>query len=154
MQYNLTILGLDISSTHIGLVLLAGDARLDRLTWRLSGRDIAERCLLARDCVAAYLDQQADVDIVAIEAPVARYANALIPQARVSGAVLAVVAARGLLWVEVSPAEAKQALTGKGNATKGEMIAVSGLSDEHQADALGLAMAAQKIRVTKEAAHA
>ncbi len=152
MTTDLTILGLDISSTHIGLVLLAGDKRLDRQTWRHSGGDIAMRCLLARDCVAAYLDQQADVDLVAIEAPVAKYANALIPQARVSGAVLAVVAARGLLWVGIAPAQAKQALIGKGSASKQEMCAAAGLSCEHQSDALGLALAAARLGVTKEVA--
>lgn len=83
---------------------------------------------------------------------VAKYANAIIPQARVSGAVLAVVAERGLLWVEIAPAQAKQALTGKGNASKADMKQAAGLSDEHQADAYALAIAASKMRVTKEVA--
>ncbi len=151
MESDLMILGLDVSSTHIGLVLLAGGQRLDRLTWRLSGRDIAARCLLARDLVAAYLDQQADVDLVAIEAPVAKYANAIIPQARVSGAVLAECAARNLAWVEISPTEAKKALTGKGNASKMEVMQAAGLNDEHQADAYALALAGSRMKIEKVA---
>lgn len=163
---DLMILGLDVSSTHIGLVLLAGDTRLDRLTWRLMGGDVAARCLLARDLVTAYLDQQADVDLVAIEAPVLRRfkrgnkaidtAHACIQQSRVQGTVLSVIAESGILWTEITPAQAKHALTGKGNASKAEVFQAATQyfqpEDTHQADAFALCLAAQRLHIEKTAA--
>lgn len=54
---------------------------------------------------------------------------------------------KGLLVVDISPAEAKKALTGKGNATKEDMLRVAqGLRPEvethDEADAIGVALAA------------
>lgn len=150
MTTGLTILALDMSSTRIGVVVTCGTRVQLHRTWHLPG-DIASRCFHAQEMVRNQLAILSNVDLVAIEAPVARYAKALIPQARVSGAVLAAVAGRGLAWLEVSPAQAKQALTGKGNASKMEVMQAAGLNDEHQADAYALALAASRMKIEKVA---
>lgn len=146
------ILALDMSSTTIG-VCYDGQPRL---TIRLRGDDIASRCQQAATQVRALITD-ADIDMVAVESPVARFASAVIPQARVSGAVLAVLAVAQVAWVEIAPAAAKLALTGKGNAKKPAMIAAATLAtkrnlDEHQADAYGLWLAARALKVERVAA--
>lgn len=141
------ILALDISSTYIGVVLVDGPALVEHKTWRLRGQDHGRRCRAAVDALDRQLQADPDVDLVAIEAPVGKFAKAIIPQARVSGAVLALLAERRIAWVEIAPAAAKKALTNKGNADKAAMIAAANLPDEHQADALGIARAAQQLRV-------
>jgi Holliday junction resolvasome RuvABC endonuclease subunit len=151
MSSDLTILGLDMSSTRIGVVVTCGTRVQLHRTWHLPG-DIASRCFHAQEMVRNQLALLSNVDLVAVESPVSRFAKSLIPQARVSGAVLAVIADRGLLWVEIAPKEAKKALTGKGTASKQEMCAAAGLASEHESDALGLAMAASRKNVTKELA--
>lgn len=138
------ILALDMSSTAIGMCYDGCDFR----TLTLRSPDIAQRCLQAATQVRALITD-ADIDLVVVEAPVARYAAAVIAQSRVAGAVLAVLAVVGVAWKEISPASAKQALTGKGNAGKAAMIAAAALAtgrdlDEHQADAYGLWRAALK----------
>lgn len=144
-----TILAIDASSTTLGYVLWQAGAVLAFGEHRLAGADIACRSRSARDILERLLDRYAGVCVVAIEAPVARYASAVIPQARVSGALLSLVAERvGLLWCEVPPAQAKRALTGHGDASKEEMQAaarVYGVSGEHAADALGVAKSAEKM---------
>jgi len=137
------ILGLDCSSTTIGWAILNGDIR-DAGTLRLTGSDIAERCRQARAGVYLVLLNHPDVDAVAIESPVARYAKAVIPQARVSGAILSLLAEKQIAWVEVTPSEAKRALVGRGGASKADMMTAAGLDDEHAADAVGVAKAALK----------
>lgn len=165
------ILGLDMSSTCIGWVLRA-DAVLAYGAVDLPKADIAQRCLAAQEAVERLIGDRS-IDAVAIESPVARFAKAVIPQARVSGAVLATLAARGLAWVEVTPSEGKAALAGDGAATKREMVEQAGehfaithmqvaqrrgkwygvsplgvLYSEDTADALGVALAAVgKVRV-------
>lgn len=145
----LTILALDISSTHIGLCYDGQPLE----TWHLHG-DIAERCRLAAAMVRAQLWLTPDVDLVVIESPVARYAKALIPQARVSGAVLAVLSEKQIAWQEISPSEAKRALCGRGTATKADMIDEAGwrlgqVCDEHQSDAYALWLAARALKAEK-----
>ena len=140
-----TILALDASSTTIGYVVYAGTV-LAFGEHKLGGADIACRCQTARDILTLLLTRYPDVAVVALESPVALHAKAVIPQARVSGALLSLVAERaGLLWCEVPPAQAKRALTGHGNATKDEMqqAAVAyGVRGEHASDAVGVAKAA------------
>ena len=138
-----TVLGLDCSSTTIGWCVHDGQVR-DAGTLRLTGSDIAERCRQARAGVYLILLNHPDVDAVAIESPVCRFAKALIPQARVSGAVLALLAEKQIAWCEVTPSEAKHAATGRGNASKADMMTAAGLDDEHAADAVGVAKAALK----------
>lgn len=144
MNNNATILALDASSTTIGWVLYAGQV-LDHGEHRLQGDDIALRCQTAYEILALLLDRFPQIDCLAIEAPVARFAKAVIPQARVSGALLTLAAQRWKHVIETPPTAAKLALAGKGNASKDTMMARArayGVSGEHEADALGVALAA------------
>jgi Holliday junction resolvasome RuvABC endonuclease subunit len=138
------ILGLDISSTAIGLVLYHG-AVLDHAEWTLTG-DIAERCRLAYSRFYTALERYPQIDVLAIESPIMRFAGT-IQQCRVSGAILALAGQRNLPFVEVSPTAAKFALAGKGNVDKCTMMARAsayGVIGEHAADALGVALGALK----------
>lgn len=113
------ILGLDMSSTCIGYAILGSSVP----AWghaELTG-DIARRCLQARAEVARLLNVWQPA-LVVIESPVARFAKAVIPQARVSGAVLGLFAERRTLWQEVTPQAGKYALCDDGAATKREMV--------------------------------
>ncbi len=147
---NPVLLSLDLSSTTIGWIILDGTVR-DQGTIKLTGADIADRCRQAFAAVGLIIETHPDIDCVAIESPVARYAKAVIPQARVSGAVLARAALFGLHAIEVTPSQAKRLLTGQGNATKEEMqraAACYGVTGEHAADALGVALfAAGRVKV-------
>ncbi len=166
---NATILGLDISSSAIGWCL-RNDVVLDHGVVRLPKDDISERCLAAKNEVEVLLARYA-VDAVALESPVARYAKAVIPQARVGAMVLLACAEHSLAWCEVTPTRAKLALAEDGAATKREMLmaaawhfcyradaleyravrgewgawAVDMLYCEHEADALGIAIVAAKL---------
>lgn len=136
------MLSLDLSSTTIGWIVYA-DAVRDQGTVKLTGSDIADRCRQAFAAVGLMIETHPDIDCVAIESPVARFAKALIPQARVSGAVLARVALFGLHTIEVTPGQAKKALTPSGKASKGDMQAAAatyGVTGEHASDALGIAL--------------
>jgi len=138
------ILALDISSSHIGLVFYHG-AVLDHAEWLLAG-DIAERCKLAYNRFYVALERYAQIDCLAVESPVLRFAGC-IPQIRVSGAILALAGQRNLPFVEVSPTAAKFALAGIGNCSKETMQASAsayGVIGEHASDALGVALAAMK----------
>jgi len=143
------IMALDISSTNLGFVLYHGVV-LDHGEQALAG-DIAERCRRAYNVFHTLLDRYPQVDCLAIEAPVARFASAVIAQSRVAGAIFALAGQRTIPVVEVSPAAAKRALTGHGNASKEEMQRAArcyGVSGEHAADALGVALAcAGKVEV-------
>jgi len=166
-----TILALDVSSTAIGWCYLQPDQRPIAKSIALGGRqtDIADRCLQAQQQVALLIAACGSIDAVAIEAPVAQYAAAIIAQCRVSGAVLAEVRAHGLTWCEIAPAAAKRALAASGGASKAEMLAAAAphlgldtlfleieqrrglwgawmndrlIYDEHAADALGIGLSA------------
>lgn len=146
------ILALDMSSTTIGMCYDGWDFQ----TLTLRSPDIAKRCLQAATQVRALITD-ADIDLVVIEGPAGQFKGSIIPQARVSGAVLAVLCTSELAWVELSPQDAKRALTGKGNAKKPQMIAAAKLAtgrdlDEHQADAYGLWRAALALKVERVAA--
>lgn len=151
------ILGLDASSTTIGWVVLDGSTVRDFGEVRLHHSDIAERCRLAWAALNTILElcerRGLRPDLVALESPVARFAKACIPQARVSGALLALCALQSLLVVEVTPGQGKRALTTKGDATKEHMMYYArryGVKGEHASDALGVALfATQKVEVTR-----
>lgn len=173
------ILAFDLSSTAIGWVARDGDRVIDRGVIRLPAADISERCLTARSEINALLDRYA-VDAVAVESPVARFAKALIPQARISGVVLLACAEQSIAWCEVAPKEAKKALADDGAAPKREMLEAAAphfgydagvltyrcyknewiaelggvvVIREHEADALGVAMrAAGMVEVVRETA--
>lgn len=148
-----TILALDASSTTIGWVVYDGGV-IDHGTVVLSGADIADRCRQAHAGLNLILANHPDVDAIAIESPAARFPKGLIPQCRVSGALMACAALKGLHVVEVAPSEAKWALTGRGNAPKDEMqvcAKLRGVVGEHAADALGVALAAAgRVKVVGE----
>src|SRR5262245_4723941 len=139
-----TILALDASSTMLGYCLYDGSVfAFGEIA--LSGADIAERCRQAHTQLEALLRTMCAVDVIAIEAPASRFKKALIPQCRVSGALMACAALLGYLVVEVEPARAKRCLTGTGNADKALMqlyASDKGVTGEHAADALGVALAA------------
>lgn len=148
------ILALDMSSTTIGVCVNGRPAP----TITLKGPDIAARCLQAAAAIRPLIDG-ADVDLVAIESPYLSYQRpaSVIPLARVSGAVLALVSGFGVAWYEFAPSAGKKALTGKGVAKKPDMIAaaVAALGvevDEHAADAYGIYLAAQALKVERIAA--
>lgn len=164
MSSDLTILALDCSSTAIGVILMR-DTRVQlQVTWHLSGA-IGARCLTAREMVRNQLTIIGDVDLVVIESPVLRRfkrngkridtAQACIQQSRVQGSVLGAVAEAGMLWLEITPAVAKQVVTGKGNASKADVFQAASLhffpQSEHEADAYALALAASRMKITKEA---
>ena len=142
MNNNPHILGLDISSTNLGFCLYAGRV-LASGEQKLTGA-IEARCAQAYNALWQLLHDWPAVDVLAIEAPVARFASAVIPQCRVSGAILTLAGQRGIPVVEVSPAAAKFALTGRGGASKDTMMSRArayGVVGEHAADALGVALA-------------
>lgn len=149
----LTILALDISSTAIGICYNG----TPEVTWKLAGNDIAARCANARYLLSWQLELTPDVDLVVFEEPVGKFAKSIIPQAHVQGAVLALLSERQLAWAKIAPAAAKKALTGRGNATKDEMMTMARLStgkhiiDEHAADAYGLWLAAKALKIEKVA---
>lgn len=149
-----TILALDASSTMIGWCVLHDGRAAQHGEIKLPAGDIATRCEAAQRALIDLLDRH-PADAVAIESPVARFASAVIPQARVSGALLAMCALREIVWLEIEPAKAKQALTSRGNADKGMMQAFASryhVYGEHASDALGIALAAVGRVVVEEAA--
>lgn len=152
------ILGLDASSVMLGWVVLDGTTVRDFGEVRLLNGNIAERCRLAWAALNTILDlcerRGLRPDLVALESPVARYAKAVIPQARVSGALMALCALQGLLVVEVTPGQGKRALTQHGDADKALMQLTAakcyGVRGEHASDALGCALAGvERVEVSR-----
>ncbi len=147
------LLAIDASSTALGWVVLADGAPRDHGEQVLRGDDINDRCRQAHACVSALLRCHPDVDAVAIESPVGRFVKAVIPQALVSGAIRTAARLVDLHVVDVPPTAAKKALSGGGTASKTLMQACAhqrGVTGEHAADALGVALAAaQKVLVTR-----
>lgn len=164
-----SVLGLDCSSVCIGWAIADGSA------WGhydLTG-NIAARCAQAAQHIDALLDTYVPA-LAIIESPVARFAKAVIPQARVSGVVLAVLSRHLTLWHEVPPKTAKLLLAGHGQTSKDEMIvaaagclglrgnivtiggkrvlldaASSSVLTEDEADAYGLALAGLSVKVRR-----
>jgi Holliday junction resolvasome RuvABC endonuclease subunit len=162
------ILALDISSTAIGWCL-RNSAVVSHGVVRLDPKQcIGARCVAARNEITDLLLWRRP-DVLAIESPVARFAKAIIPQCRVSGALLELAARLDVLACEVTPAAAKLALVGDGGASKQQMLEAAAehfgykdralayvkqrgdwcaVSDgvvvfwEHEADALGVAICA------------
>lgn len=147
------ILAMDISSTCIGVCYDGSPLE----TWVLPKLDIASRCYAARVRLQRHLVQYPNVDFIVYERPAGRHKNSIAVQACVQGAILSVIAERGIAYELVSAADAKKVLTGKGNATKEQMIAAASAAtgkalDEHQADSYGLWLSALQLRVEKVAA--
>lgn len=142
------LLAIDASSTKLGWVVLDAGAVRDHGEATLTGGDVNDRCRQAYAHVGALLRCHPDVDAVAIESPVGRFVKAVIPQALVSGAIRTAARLVDLHVVDVTPQQAKKALTGRGTAAKVAMQAHArryGLRGEHAADALGVALAAEAM---------
>jgi Holliday junction resolvasome RuvABC endonuclease subunit len=151
-QISPTILAFDASSTHIGYVIYHA-AVIEHGEWTMAG-PIEVRCRIAYNRFWLLLDRIIQPDMIAIEAPVCRFAKAVIPQARVSGALMVLAGQRDIPVVEISPTAAKLALAGKGTASKDVMMTRAGaygVIGEHAADSLGVALAASKLGVRMEA---
>lgn len=150
-----TILALDVSSTTIGWCLYDGTVQ-DHGELHLKHPDVNHRARLGRAAIGALLVIHPGLDCVAVESPGSPHKGALIPQCYVSGAIRADLAELGLLICDVAAQHAKQALAGKGNAKKSEMQAAAlpyGVTGEHAADALGVALAAAgRVKVIEERA--
>lgn len=140
------ILGLDASSVMIGWCLYTNRV-LGHGEHKLGAGPIEQRCAAAYNALWNILHDYPQIDAIAIEGPASRFKKSLIPQCRVSGAILALAAQRGILVCEVSPTAAKCALAGIGGASKETMQARAstyGVFGEHAADALGVALASLK----------
>lgn len=145
MSTHPTILGIDCSSVTLGYCVYAGRA-LAHGEYTLRGT-IEQRCAAAYGALWSLLHDWPQIDAIAIEGPASRFKKSLIPQCRVSGALLALAGQRGLLICEVSPTAAKFALAGMGNVGKETMQSRArayGVYGEHAADALGVALASVK----------
>ena len=151
-----TILGLDVSSTMIGYAIWHDVGVREYGEWALRG-SIDERCRQACACLWLLLDRIVQPDVIAIEAPVARFASAVIAQSRVAGALLTLIGEREIAVLEIAPAAAKRVLTGRGGADKALMQAAArqyGVVGEHASDALGVARAArQRVEVIPTDEH-
>jgi crossover junction endodeoxyribonuclease RuvC len=141
------LLALDISSTNIGYVVWTGDM-VD-----LAGTIVLKSPILMRRLIAAQpqieaLIEQVQPDAVAYEGPAHRTsALSMVAQQRMVGVALLSAGLRRIEAIEIAPASAKKALTGNGHAKKEQMMFHAGQLvgvqiDEHQADALGVALAA------------
>lgn len=87
-----------------------------------AGQDIGDRLVTLHDDLHAVIDQ-IQPDRVAIEKLFFYRMGNTIAVAQARGVVLLVLAQRRLPWVEFTPAQIKQALTGYGNAKKPEVQA-------------------------------
>jgi crossover junction endodeoxyribonuclease RuvC len=87
-----------------------------------AGQDIGDRLVTLHDDLHAVIDQ-IQPDRVAIEKLFFYRMGNTITVAQARGVVLLVLAQRQLPWVEFTPAQIKQALTGYGNAKKPEVQA-------------------------------
>ena len=139
------LLALDISSTNIGYVVWDGDGAETVGTLTLKG-DLLARIVAAQPQIEA-LVERVQPDAIAYEGPAHRaHALSMVAQQRMVGIALLIAGLRKIPLVEIAPSAAKKALSGNGNANKQmmEMCAGAYLSghDEHQADALGVALAA------------
>lgn len=138
------IIAFDISSTTIGYVVY-DDAVIEHGNHVLRHADINHRCRLARAFVFGLVQLYPCLDACAIEAPGGQFKGSIIPQCFVSGAVRSYLAERNIVICDVAAQHAKQALTKRGNASKLQMQEAAlayGVTGEHAADALGVALAA------------
>lgn len=144
------IFGFDISSTNIGWVI-NDNGHFTHGTIKLKG-ELWPRISAARDAVAKLIiptGPREDAPIIAYEGPAYKASPmAIIAQQRVVGVVVgALLAAYPTAVIEeIAPTSAKKALAGNGRADKHAMIAQARLylpnCTEHEADALGVYMAA------------
>jgi len=151
------LLALDIS-THVGFILFAGPGRLaQRDTHHLKPGTMGSRLVAFHDWLNAFVPSLR-LDVLAFEEPIRGvpgrsfvYASTMDTQKLLQGlaAVAELVAARHGVprIIEVPTSTAKKKLAGNGRAKKPGMIAAAvrmgvNVADEHQADALAVALVA------------
>lgn len=156
--YPYTVLGIDASSSVIGFALLAFYGKGDTHgvfigSLKLSSKQpIQRRCAegyqlaikLAADIAPARFSQK--IGAIGIEDAVAKYANAIMQQSRVVGAMLAAFDQLGYQCETFAPKAGKKILSGSGVAGPDQMIIAARAFttqpvDEHSAHALGIALA-------------
>jgi len=156
------ILGIDPGSLHTGYGVIErhGSALKVVEAGRIScARDLPLPARLAHlaDGLAGLLARQPP-DLAVLETPFhGMNARSLIVLAQARGALLAVLAGRGLEIREYSPAEVKSAVTGNGRADKGQvarmvrlLLAADGDWASDATDALALAICcAQRLRLDR-----
>ena len=146
------ILAFDISSTNIGVVAWQDNAVLWHRTIVLRGKDLGQRLLAAqREFLPLFPPQRPN--LVAYEGPAYSKKNmlAVIAQAKTAGLLEVLCAGLGVPIVAITPSSAKKALSGSGKAEKAEMVRCAAAYlcndySEHEADALGVALAAAARR--------
>lgn len=150
------IIGLDISSTNIGAVVLALDETLHHRQHfdliklaKVGGKDTLERRVwVAQRALKALLATwHRGRSIIAYESNSFGTGYAMRGQWAVIGPVLALAVDHGIELCPVHNGTAKKALSGKGNATKEQMVEAAQARyhealGEHEADACGIALAA------------
>jgi crossover junction endodeoxyribonuclease RuvC len=157
------ILGIDPGSLHTGYGIVERNGSALRVieAGRLScPRGLALPARLARlaECLESLVLRWSP-DLAALETPFhGMNSRSLIVLAQARGALLAVLAGRGLEIREYSPAEVKSAVTGNGRADKGQvarmvrlLLATPGEGWANDAtDALALALCcAQRLRLDR-----
>lgn len=148
----LIVMGCDVSSVAIGIVVWQGTQVLHHLTLTLPGKHLGARVAEAGTKLLRVWPSVRP-DLVAIEGPIfgphsrvlATYA-----QGAVAGQLLAQCHQLGIQVTTIAPTAAKKTLSGSGLADKAEMgrcaaAYLSGPYDEHAADALGVALDATRI---------
>ena len=162
------ILGLDPGSLHTGygLVEKRGSALATLDAGRFScprGMDLPRRLAHLAGRLGEMIDRRPP-DLAVLETPFhGMNAHSLIVLAQARGALLAVLAGRGIEICEYSPAEVKSAVTGNGRADKEQvarmvrlLLSVRGDGWPSDAtDALALAICcAQRLKLDRLAARA
>lgn len=133
----MNVLALDLSLTATGIAHC--DGTVD--TWRTTATG-HERLAILRDRITALL--WADIDVVAIEGYAYGRVNKMADIGEWGGVARLALRDAGQTYVVIPPSNLKQYATGKGNASKAEVLvaAVTRLGyqghDDNQADALWL----------------
>lgn len=143
------ILGFDLSTRYIGWAILDEDQRIDSGQHKLAGGTFAARMIDAI-AVTAEMCGGRRIGAIAVETPfVGRNSRTAMQLGKICGVLWGnAVLCASKPPVEVSPAEAKLALTGTGNADKQAMMQSAQTQfrletiGEHEADAIGVCLAA------------
>ena len=165
--YPYTVLGIDASSSVIGYCVLTFNNRLNpafdnqtepTYSLRLASLKLSSKQPIQRRCAEGYqlaIKLAADIaparfsqkiGAIGIEDAVAKYANAIMQQSRVVGAMLAAFDQLGYQCETFAPKAGKKILSGSGVAGPDQMIIAARAFttqpvDEHSAHALGIALA-------------
>lgn len=160
------ILGLDIGSHHAGAAVLECDGTGAPTLVALAEWGMKDPQLDIRLCAfwtwAKSLIQKYELmpsDVLAVEMPFVGIPRTALILGQILGIVRTVAWWAGLKLILVSAKEGKKALSGRGSAYKGEMVAAAKIqfgvdATEDQADALGIALsAADRLKEREIVAH-